>query len=75
MLQALEREHEALYATLILPVTHYVMEALPEDQRETTKVEGVAGPGEQHAIAGAAEKGQHPVAKHTTCRLQHSALG
>jgi hypothetical protein len=37
-MQALEREHEALYATLILPVTHYVMEALPEDQRETTKV-------------------------------------
>mmetsp|Transcript_9701 Transcript_9701/g.26290 ORF Transcript_9701/g.26290 Transcript_9701/m.26290 type:complete len:665 (+) Transcript_9701:145-2139(+) len=38
ILEALEKEHEVLYSTLITPIATYIMEVLPEEQRDTTRV-------------------------------------
>ena len=38
MLEALEKEHEVLYSTLVTPIANYIMDILPDDQRETSKV-------------------------------------
>lgn len=39
MLEQLSGEHDCLYHSLLLPITAYVMEILPEHQRETTRLE------------------------------------
>lgn len=38
MLEALEQENEVLYNTLLLPVTTFIQEVLPEENRDTVKV-------------------------------------
>jgi len=37
ILEALEKEHEVLYSTLVSPIATYIMEILPEEQRDTNK--------------------------------------
>ncbi len=39
LLEALARENDHLYHSLLTPITSYVMEILPEGHRETTKLE------------------------------------
>ncbi|WIA33521.1 hypothetical protein OEZ86_006646 [Tetradesmus obliquus] len=39
MLEALEKEHEHLYQSLLRPITSFVCEMLPEDMRETSPAE------------------------------------
>lgn len=39
MLEALSKEHDILYQSLLTPITTFVMELLPDQHRETTKNE------------------------------------
>lgn len=39
MLEALSKEHDILYQSLLTPITAFVMELLPDQHRETTKNE------------------------------------
>lgn len=39
MLEALSKEHDILYQSLLTPITSFIMEILPENHRETTKTE------------------------------------
>lgn len=49
LLEALARENDHLYHSLLVPITAYVMEMLPEGHRETTKLELRCG---RHGEAG-----------------------
>ncbi len=39
LLEALAKENDNLYLLLLTPITSFVMEVLPENHRETTKLE------------------------------------
>ncbi len=51
MLEALEQEHEVLYQMLLVPIQSFILEVLPEDARETTKVRSGAGRSRCAALA------------------------
>jgi hypothetical protein len=39
MLEALSKEHDILYQSLLTPITLFILEILPDNHRETTKSE------------------------------------